>query len=527
MVKVDFANHLVQAESEIAGSRLKGSLSIVLDHEIKCKALTLQFVGQESTRVKYTTTHNNGTTSTTTTHYANSSRNLFAVDLSSFENSLVVTNEGRALPGMYEVPYEVDLPDSLPSTMTEAYNSGYCKIMYQLKAEFTGSGVLWNYKYETEIEVVAKPLETEPIPYAAPPVTENVRFFCCFSRGSVVFGAKVNDTRLDHGETSPVSLSCCNNTTVIIKSIDAALMQECHWTATSHSESCTRTLQQVTFPSFNSESSRDLLAPRKSLVTTTEAVPMTERDLVFRDIESGKHTGNVTMPFTAHCSYAGSLMTIKHYILVKVHMGCCVNNPEIRIPVQSGVARPVTTTYQTNMGNIESDMILEPNVVVPNAIVYGGKPTNWEGDVEPDIDFTAQPTEEKPSVAVLLEQMEVSIMDMDIVQDKVNDKAWTSVFQMLSPTDFGKIVQKVNSEFDQPKVAVTVAIVMPQFTCAHLLAALTTTAQWNRSALTEQLLPFCRDLIQNQNLILSELDDWEKITTEKAFANALKDAAQQ
>jgi Arrestin (or S-antigen), N-terminal domain len=360
MVKVVCANHLVQTGSGVAGSRLKGSLSIVLDREIKCKALSLQFFGQECTRVKYTathddsTTHNNGTTSTKKTHHAYSSHTFFVVDLSSFENRIVVNNEGRVLPGKYEVPYEVDLPDSLPSTMTEKIHGGYCKILYQLKAEFTGSGVLWNYQYKTEIKIVAKPLETEPIPYSASPVTENIRIFCCFSRGSVVFGAKVNDTRLGHGETSLVSVSCCNNTTVIIKSIDATLMQECHWTARSHNETCTRILQRITFPSFNSEPHCDIHAPRKTL-GTTEAVPTTERDLIIREMESGKHTGNVTMPFTALCSYAGSLMTIKHYILVKVHMGCCFNNPEMCIPVQAGVARPLD--YGNHRPHIRNNFI--------------------------------------------------------------------------------------------------------------------------------------------------------------------------
>ena len=83
---------------------------------------------------------------------------------------------GRIVPGSYEVPFEFELPESLPSTMMQEQNGGYCMISYEMKAELKGSGVLWNYKCDREVRVEANPLETVAIPYSAPPVTEKVNF---------------------------------------------------------------------------------------------------------------------------------------------------------------------------------------------------------------------------------------------------------------------------------------------------------------------------------------------------------------
>ena len=335
----------------------------------------------------------------------------------------------------------------------------------------------------------------------------------------MIFGAKVNDTRLDQGESTTVCFSCCNNTTVMVERIDACLMQECRWSASGHSEQSYKMLQRIDFPNLESASARQLLAPRQSL--NREDSARQERDLVFREVESGKHTGRVTMPEAALNSYAGSLMTVQHHILVQVHTGCCVDSPTIRIPVQSGEAR-------TSAAPLPPAQVVPTTITIamPSSVgVLGGKPTSWEGDEEPEVVFAPTPSQQSPSLALLLEQMEESVMDMDIIQSKINDQTWNLVFEVLAPADFGAIIQKVNSDFDQPKVAVAVAGAMPQFSCAHVVAALRTTSEWNRSAVTEQLLPYSRDLVQNQQIILAELSDWEKLTTERAFANALKVAA--
>ena len=113
---------------------------------------------------------------------------------------------------------------------------------------------------------------------------------------------------------------------------------------------------------------------------------------------------------------------------------------------------------------------------------------------------------------ILYEEMLVSIEDYDIIRCKLQDSGWLTLFENLRPAEFGNIIAHVNIEFDQPRVAALLALVVhPNFTCQHCAAAVKSTAEWNRPSMVERLTPFCTDLAHNHHLIRAELSEWDQI----------------
>ena len=54
-----------------------------------------------------------------------------------------------------------------------------------------------------------------------------------------------------------------------------------------------------------------------------------------------------------------------------------------------------------------------------------------------------------------------------------------------------------------------------------MVAALNVASEWNRATVVEKTISYCSDLVTNHDQILSQLTDWEKLVTERAFAKAL------
>ena len=137
---------------------------------------------------------------------------------------------------------------------------------------------------------------------------------------------------------------------------------------------------------------------------------------------------------------------------------------------------------------------------------------------------TFQPPAYAPSLVNLYEEMLTSVNDFDILQRKLLDDGWKSLFQRISPDEFGAIVGHVNMDFDQPRVALLLVPVLnggENFTCSFCAAAVRGAAAWNRAAMVEHLVSFVVDLAINKHLILAELSHWDQIITEECITRSL------
>lgn len=219
-------------EGFVGGSSIRGSVFFNVKKEVVAKGdVVASLQGGENTRVKYTRQVKQGDHYVTRTYHAYGSRNLVQIAIPISASSMI--QNGKINAGNYVLPFDVQLPQGLPSSMQHSESGSDCSISYTLKAQIKGSGWFQDYKCEKAIRVTGTPLSSEPMPYNGEPVESQVNN-CCFNRGHMLFGARVSDTSLNQGEDVRINMSCRNRTTVPVESVNAVIMQKIWFSASSH-----------------------------------------------------------------------------------------------------------------------------------------------------------------------------------------------------------------------------------------------------------------------------------------------------
>jgi hypothetical protein len=513
-------------EGFLPGSSIKATIFFDIQQEVSAAALVASFSGQETTRVTYTRQVRQGDHTVTLHETAHASRNLVQSTIPIDASSMI--QNGKVGPGSYAIPVEIQLPGGLPGSMHGSSGGSDCSIRYNLHAQLMGSGWIQDYKASQEIRLVAHPLPNDPVPYNGQPVKENVNFCCCFNRGHMIFGAQVSDTAIGRGEPVTISMSCRNRTTVPIESVVTTLSQTISWSARGHSAQQTTTLAARDFGKFRG------LERIQSLSLIKELSVGRDMQDIARDLEEANYTATIVMPSTAQDTLAGSLIRVDHVLTVVVNTGSCITKPTIVIPIQAGPSPTPTSSHPPPSAPLQqgepeivfdfSSAMTSPTVCVPSTHALMGGAAYDKEDGEEDIAVAPFPSTGEPrsaSVDNLLLDMNESIHDYGLIKEKLGNPDWQPVFQTLSPSNFGTIIQKVDLDFDQAKVAELMAFDIGDFRCDHVVAAIAKCSDWNRATVVEKLLPFCKDLPQNKDKILNVLSDWDKTVTQRAFDKAL------
>jgi hypothetical protein len=434
-------------------------------------------------------------------------RRVFEVKIPLDEVSMI--QNGRIAPGKYEIPFAIELPDTLPSTLNVVETNGSkCRIEYRVVAELKGSGTFYNYKLKRAFRVRSKPLDQEPKPYTTC-TSATVRSVGIFKQGMLAFAAKVEDTLLDREETAVVKVSFRNTSKVHVKTIKATLWQDCDWKAgnysrLSHTETMKTKLAEVEMHSFDGSLKEPKGTKSKDILKELN-----------KDLEadgSNLHSVSFTMPKDANCTYMGALIAVKHHLTITIKTDSMfTTNPMIEIPIQCGEPQ-----HDENDAKFEgSDAITVPS----SAAVVGGVVTENDIEFEFEEEETSGADNEEPSLEVLIKQMEVSVNDLAIVKARVNDPKWDLVFESLTLESFAEIFPHVDYEFELADIGTAVANKMSNFTCDHLACALRSIpSEHSRSLFVEKMLPCCSDVKTNYGLIVKELTEWEEVATQDVLA---------
>jgi hypothetical protein len=124
----------------------------------------------------------------------------------------------------------------------------------------------------------------------------------------------------------------------------------------------------------------------------------------------------------------------------------------------------------------------------------------------------------------LLQELNGSIHDYEVVATKIRDPGYKELFITLTPNQFRSIIGHVSMSH-QVQVALLLAKQLVQnsaFTCAHCVGALQKTSDYFRANMVETLLPYCSDLDSNYPMLKEELNGWEEVITARAFETALR-----
>jgi hypothetical protein len=483
----------------------------------------VQLLGLEKSAVRYTSSGKSHHK-----HTAHAQRSLIHANIP--VNHLQMIQNGRIGVGKYILPFDIELPEFLPSSVRESGNGnsvGNCEIVYTIKAVLKGSGMLYNYKCDRTIFVKAQPLEKVVQPFEGEPSSVKVNFCCCFNRGSLIVGAHMEDTVLEKGQTAKLSLSCRNNSTVSVKNVEAKLIQITRWHAGGRSNEKQRILQAMSFGTQGLDRKVKMLERGESV--REDQLQMLE------ELRRGANSHMVTMAPGAFNTYQGQVMSIKHELRINVVTSFCIGNPQVIIPMRTGESGNVSTSHPPASAphadltasaivpeNFSGSAIQSSVVYVPSGQVYtGGAATDGE-----DEEFVISAVGEAAPISLetLFKEMRDSVADLENVRRRIADPSWASIFRTMSPTNFGEMIKLVDLDFDQPKVATVVAAQIPNFTCQYVVAAVRAASEWNRPTMVEKLVPLCNDLVANQQIIIAELSDWDKIVTELVFRRALGQA---
>ena len=347
----------------------------------------------------------------------------------------VIDGDGKIQPGKYEVPFEVELPDSLPSTMRVVDTNGSsCRIEYRVQATIKGSGWFWDSKCKRSFRIRSKPLTTEPLVYAVGDSTK-IRTMGLMGQGVMAYAAKIDDIALDKGETTTVKLAFRNTAKVNIKSVEAILFQESKWggdtMGSGPAETMTRELETFEIPLDDG--------------TVTESKG-TSLNVMLRELHEDLHGGedvrsiSFTMPQDAIPTYSGSLFYVKHWLRIKLKTDSIfTTNPVLEIPLLCGERQEKEEYGIGSLSGMEGVVAVSSSAAkLGGAVQEGSDPDDTEVEAE-----AHRLQIYVPNFSNLLIFMELSLCDLDIVQDCLADPNWAPVFAKLSPKEYGKMIDKV------------------------------------------------------------------------------------
>ena len=305
---------VLERPTAIAGQLLEGSICFFLKSETSCDGVQLRFTGNERILVRQSAGE---TTSDITAKHRLVDQSV-PLDVS----ALIV--QGKIAAGEHTVPFKVDLPAHLPASMkVTGNNDSYCQVLYELKAELSGSGVFRNYKTSKVVRVRSLGgLSPDPLPYTTnPPVTDKL-YSCGFipRRGDIAVAAHVPDTTLEVGRgRATVAVACRNKSTASIHSVTARLVEKTHWNANGPDEWQRTILQESEFPGLD------------GLVSANT----TDEDLM-RQVAEATNKVDLIVPNGCLNTYDGKLIKVTHAVEIEFRTNQLTSNPILSIPVDCG-----------------------------------------------------------------------------------------------------------------------------------------------------------------------------------------------
>jgi len=172
---------------------------------------------------------------------------------------------------------------------------------------------------------------------------------------------------------------------------------------------------------------------------------------------------------------------------------------------------------------------MEPHVdaAEEEIIVLGQEAILAESTESPSIPPTPAPSDSTSLSSLIRIVASCSSRAPDAIESRLRDSSWLELFRNLSPEEYGSIIAHVGNDFDQTQIATMLAFHVNgggNFTCRYAAAAIRSSSEWNRGNMAQRLLPLCKDVAREHNLIRRELSEWELVVTSRDFEDAICNA---
>ena len=186
----------------------------------------------------------------------------------------------------------------------------------------------------------------------------------------------------------------------------------------------------------------------------------------------------------------------------------------------SATAVPSAPLPGWDQSNVTTIPIVEATVIGPT--IYGGDIVDGNGGVVSSYvvpSAPASPTEY--TFQTLLGEIQSSLSVKMKLEDLLKVPQWKSIISALQPTEFVAILNTVMLDFDKVDVVNVLARNVNAFTCFYAVVVLRSVSNWLRIQIVQTMIPCIVDLRDSKSVLLNELSDWERISTEQDFEKAL------
>lgn len=554
-----------------AGETLRGTVRVCGNRPLSKGELSLRMYGKEKVAIRRGHGENRVTS---------------RAQCEFFSSQLVLRDFARdpvAQAGVFEAPFAIVLPESLPASASHATGPrdvGF-RIQYKIRAQLPS-----NHKSEVYVMVHSAPLPSDPIPSDMDPISVPIKTFFR-KRGIVTLGAHADDTLVSQGETLHVHLACHNESSALVQRVEVRLLECVRWKTHRHDQREIKILDVLQDVSHLPGLACHDTARGRSAATPD---PVREREIISQALLESRRTGcnqiTLRVPSHARDSYYGQLVQVWHMVEIRLKTSHLTTNPSKSIAVRVGssrrepreVAVAAAATATTLLPVVEGTPVLQAQTVLapPAWQVRTVTPPPLDDDdcvipmacavplpkepMDDDEDERVIVLDEEAIVALtatapmevpapcgsssspaksasavrgpvtlpnLLHAMHTSVSSYDLVQYRLHQvPEWQCFFAGLTPPEYGQVVAAVRTDMDQTRLAEELAqYVQPAFTCAHAAAAVQMASDWNRSNLAQRLLPLCSiDLPEQHQLISQHLNEWERTITARDFEDAVEAA---
>ena len=385
---------VVQTEEKnySAGDLVSGRIYLsVNEPSIDCVALNIHFCGQEYAKVHYTTHHSsNDHARNTQDHYETQRETILDENytIHSFAN-------GKIPRGHYEFPFQMQIPNHLPSSMYCRNSESYCEISYTLCAVIQGSRSSGNWNPFQNTALSSKPIilgiysNPNSLPGTDgnghsignktlyfPSETQRINYWCCINRGfmevDAQLGKNVTGEESNHRDANipvdaytgianltpdaqyVVPFHISNQSTTSVKSVKMELIERVKWKPVHREETdrnsiLHQSINRGVADQWEGKSSRRQHCSSSQIPGFAGRNADEQQLFVF------------SIPSSARDTYQGRLIEVEHILQIKVITKCCMTDPVTEMCIN--ITRPFFNSSVLCEG--DGSMTLPPNDTVP------------------------------------------------------------------------------------------------------------------------------------------------------------------
>jgi Arrestin (or S-antigen), N-terminal domain/Arrestin (or S-antigen), C-terminal domain len=344
-----------------AGAVLYGRVYLSVSKQPQpARSVLLKLTGKEDLVVHHTsqerrTDHHGGRTHesspVTQDHYDHSTHHIFQMEYA------LKTFPGGTIPvGQYEFPFALQLPHTMPSSMTCRKGQSTCEVKFELVAEvhqqepLNFPPFLSNLTAREELPIIATTQLTHDhnsslhLPVDIIPITQ----CCCFPKGTMALETALDKTSVGVKDGIKVGFRCENKSTVAVHAVRIQLHEVIKWTSNRRTESVSTTLDEIILDAYQyPELERLHREPRRSRGDDYSTLESHDTRLDHQPWHAPSRP--IVVPQRAKDTYDGRGIQVQHTITVELLTnGCCSSNPDATTLIQ--IYRKLASSWSDAQG---------------------------------------------------------------------------------------------------------------------------------------------------------------------------------